>query len=134
MITDSVQQHQLVTLNGNGTPVLARLSYQAAQPYAVSLAFQAEPGRWVEWTFARDLLTAGLEGPVGEGDVRVRPEFASAEELYAVEIESPDGYALVEIHREDVERFLTATAAVVPYGEEEDHFDVDALIRELTGV
>lgn len=134
MNTDAVNQSQFVTLNGSGAPVLSRLSYVGTEPFAVNIAFRTERGRWVEWTFARDLLVTGLSEPTGLGDVRVRPDLATDEDLLILEIESPDGYALVEIERDDVERFLDAAAEVVPIGAESEHFDVDAFIDEITNV
>jgi len=100
----------------------------------VNIAFRTERGKWVEWTFARDLLVAGLTEPAGIGDVRVRPDLATEEDIVILEIESPDGYALVEVEREDVEQFLDASAQVVPFGAEGDHFDIDAFIDEITNV
>lgn len=134
MKTEAVNQSQFVTLNGSGAPVLSRLSYVANEPFAINIAFRTERGRWVEWTFARELLVQGLTEPTGIGDVRVRPDLAGDDDLLVLEIESPDGYALVEIEREDVERFLDAAAGVIPLGRESDYFDVDAFIDEITNV
>lgn len=134
MKTEAVNQSQFVTLNGSGAPVLSRLSYVANEPFAINIAFRTERGRWVEWTFARELLVQGLTEPTGIGDVRVRPDLAGDDDLLVLEIESPDGYALVEIDREDVERFLDAAAGVIPLGRESDYFDVDAFIDEITNV
>ncbi|AXB43104.1 SsgA family sporulation/cell division regulator [Amycolatopsis albispora] len=131
-MNDAVHQHQFVSLSDADAPVLSRFSYSAAEPFGVVLSFQAGDGTWVEWSFARDLLIAGLIGPVGEGDVRIRPELARDEQFLAVEFESPGGYAVVELLRVDVETFIDAAAAIVPIGAEEAFFDVDALIEELT--
>ncbi|WP_116050604.1 SsgA family sporulation/cell division regulator [Amycolatopsis palatopharyngis] len=134
MITDSVHQHQFVALSSSPAPVLSRCSYLAYEPYAVNMAFQAEKGRWVEWSFARELLVQGLTEPAGIGDVRVRPDLALDDDVLILEIESPDGYAVVEMQRDDVERFLAATIDIVPLGSEEEHFDVETLIDEITNV
>ncbi|GAA3811610.1 MULTISPECIES: SsgA family sporulation/cell division regulator [Amycolatopsis] len=134
MNTDTVTQSQFVSLNGSSAPVLSRLSYVASEPFAVNIAFRTERGRWVEWTFARELLVTGLREPSGIGDVRVRPDLSTDEGILILEIESPDGYALVEIEREDVERFLDAATELVPLGTESDRFDVDAFIDEITNV
>lgn len=133
-MNDAVHQHQFVSLSDADAPVLSRFSYSAAEPFAVVLSFQSGDGTWVEWTFARDLLIAGLVGPVGDGDVRLRPDLARDDEFLAVEFESPGGYAVVELLRADVETFIEAAAAIVPIGTEEAFFDVDALIAELTNV
>lgn len=134
MSTEAVSQNQFVTLNGSTAPVLSRLSYVATEPFAVNIAFRTDRGRWVEWTFARELLVQGLSEPAGLGDVRVRPDLTDGEDLLILEIESPDGYALVELERDDAERFLDRAAEVVPLGTESDHFDIDAFIDEITNV
>ncbi|HVW44759.1 MAG TPA: SsgA family sporulation/cell division regulator [Amycolatopsis sp.] len=132
MNDDVVEQHQFVTLNGCATPVFSRWSYVARDPYAVALSFRAQRGQWIDWVFARDLLIAGLSEPVGLGDVRVRPDLSFEEGLFVVELESPDGYAVVEMRRADVESFLEATAARVPLGAESEHLDVDGFIAAVS--
>ena len=134
MQTDAVHQSQFVLLNDSTTPVLSRLSYHADEPFAVTVAFRTERGRWVEWTFARDLLVDGLVEQAGLGDVRIRPDLVEDEALIILEIESPDGYASFELERADIERFLAASYELVPLGAEVDHFDVDTLIDEITNV
>lgn len=134
MSCDTVTRSQFVSLNGSAAPVLSRLSYVASEPFSVNIAFRTDRGQWVEWTFARDLLVTGLSQPAGIGDVRVRPDLAADETILLLEIESPDGYALVEIEREDIERFVEASAEVVPFGRESERFDIDAFIDEITNV
>ncbi|WP_410658466.1 SsgA family sporulation/cell division regulator [Amycolatopsis sp. lyj-112] len=134
MHTDAVHQSQFVLLNNSSTPVLSRLSYHADEPFAVTVAFRTERGRWVEWTFARELLAAGLTDPAGLGDVRVRPDLSDDEAMLTLEIESPDGYASFELEREDVESFLGSTFELVQLGCESEYFDVEALIEEISNV
>lgn len=132
MTKEAIHQTQFVSLDGEGTRVLSRLSYVPGQPFTVALAFRVEPGEWVEWEFARDLLVAGLHEPAGIGDVRVRPDLSLDDELLVLELESPDGYAVVELRRGDVRRFVDATLELVPQGAESALLDLDALIAELT--
>ncbi|GAB2969665.1 SsgA family sporulation/cell division regulator [Amycolatopsis acidiphila] len=134
MRTDVVEQHQFVTLNGCETPVFSRWTYIAGDPYVVNLAFRTERGRWIEWCFARDLLVEGLVEPAGLGDVRVRPDLAFSGELLVIELESPDGYAIVEMRREDVEQFVDGTREVVPLGAESELLDIDAFIAQIIEV
>ncbi|WP_410647075.1 SsgA family sporulation/cell division regulator [Amycolatopsis sp. cmx-4-54] len=134
MHTDAIHQSQFVLLNNSSTPVLSRLSFHAGEPFAVTVSFRTERGRWVEWTFARELLATGLTDPAGLGDVRVRPDLSEDEALLTLEIESPDGYASFELEREDVETFLESTYELVPLGSESEHFDVEALIEEISNV
>jgi hypothetical protein len=134
MHTDAVHQSQFVVLNESTTPVLSRLSYHAEEPFAATVAFRTERGRWIEWTFARDLLVTGMTEPSGLGDVRIRPDLSEDEEFLTLEIESPDGYASFELEREDVRTFLDASFELVPLGDESEHFDVDGLIEEISNV
>jgi hypothetical protein len=132
--TDAVHQSQFVLLNDSSTPVLSRMSFRVEEPFAVTVAFRTERGRWIEWTFARDLLVTGLTEPSGIGDVRVRPDLSEDEALLTLEIESPDGYAAFELERADVESFINSTIELVPHGAESEYFDVDALIEEISNV
>ncbi|MCT2586095.1 SsgA family sporulation/cell division regulator [Actinophytocola gossypii] len=133
MTTDAIHA-EFVALYDGATPVRSRWSYRADQPFTVTAAFQTERDRWVEWVFSRELLVAGLAAAAGMGDVRLRPESERGLNMLVVEIESPEGYAKLELDHESVSGFLAATEEAVPLGEESAHFDVDALIDELTRV
>lgn len=127
-----MDQHQYVTLNGFDMPVYSRWSYDPADPYAITLAFRAECDRWVAWSFARDLIVEGLREPAGLGDVRVRPDRKDPPEILVIELESPDGYAVVEMAYEDAAAFVTMTNEIVPHGTE--RIDIDAFIAEIIEV
>lgn len=130
---NAVHQNQFVYLSGCETPVLSRLTYTPSAPFTVALAFRVEPGEWVEWEFSRDLLITGLHAPAGIGDVRIRPDLSpSDDDVLVIELESPDGYAAVEINKGDVKAFVDATLARVPLGYESDRLDIDAVIANLT--
>lgn len=133
MTTEAVHT-ELVALYDATTPVRSRWSYRADQPFTVTAAFQTDRDRWVEWVFSRDLLIEGLEAAAGVGDVRFRPIEEPGLRMLAIEIESPEGYALLEVDLEAVADFLDATEELVAPGAEDEHFDVDALIEELTRV
>ncbi|WP_028661929.1 SsgA family sporulation/cell division regulator [Saccharomonospora saliphila] len=133
MDNNAVHQSQFVYLNGCATPVLSRLTFAASAPFTVALAFRVEPDEWVEWEFARDLLLTGLREPAGIGDIRIRPDLSDQDDdVLVIELESPDGYATVEISRQDVRLFLDASIALVPPGSESEHLDLDAVIANLT--
>jgi hypothetical protein len=133
MTTEAIHA-ELVALYDGTTPVRSRWSFRADQPFTVTAAFQTDRDRWVEWVFSRELLVEGLDGPAGVGDVRMRPEAERGLTMLVVEIESPEGYAKLELDHDGVAEFLTGTEQLVPLGEEDAHFDVDALIAELTRV
>lgn len=125
---------QLTTRYGGSVPVRSRWTYRTAEPFTIAAAFQTDNGAWVEWVFARDLLVAGLTAPAGEGDVRLHPGQDDRERVLVLEIESPDGHALLVMDHEEVRDFVAATTDLVPLGDEGDFFDVDALIEEITNV
>jgi hypothetical protein len=133
MTTEAIHA-ELVALYDGTTPVRSRWSYRADQPFMLTAAFQTDRDRWVEWVFSRELLVAGLTDATGVGDVRFRPLEERGLRMLVVEIESPEGYALLELDHEAVADFLDATEELVPLGSEGEHFDVDALIDELTRV
>ena len=124
---------RLVVPGGPSLPVLAGLRYSAGDPWAVTVAFQTggEGDGIVEWMFARQLLTEGVAGPVGEGDVRVWPDVHGAERVVNLAMASPSGSALFEIDRDDLVEFLQQTYLAVPTGHEDEVVDLDAELTKL---
>jgi hypothetical protein len=129
---------RLVVPGGPSLPVLADLRYAADDPWAVRVAFQtgAQNGDGsgdgvVEWMFARQLLTDGIAGTVGEGDIRVWPAMSGGERVINLAMASPSGSALFEIDRDALVEFLQQTYLVVPTGSEEDVIDLDAELALL---
>jgi hypothetical protein len=109
----------------------ATLHYDQRDPFAVRMTFPAPAtleGIEVCWTFARELLADGLEGPEGHGDVRVRPY---GYDRTVLEFHAPEGTAVVHIHSSDVRRFLQRTVELVPVGLEHLQVDLDHDLAEL---
>lgn len=121
----------LCTLDGSCAQVITELTYDATDPFAVTLVFRATP-RSVRWVFARSLLVSGLSDPAGDGDVHVWPALDDAgAPVVMVELCSPDGDVLVQLRTPDVAAFVDRMEAVVPEGTEAAHLDVDAVIAAL---
>ncbi|RKE19279.1 SsgA family sporulation/cell division regulator [Streptomyces sp. TLI_171] len=97
-------------------------------PAAGRLPDAAPPVPEIEWVFARQLLSAGLELPSGEGDVHIRPALGGRT---MVELRSPDGVALLQFDRIELRRFLWSTLLAVPEGQELHHLDCDAALAQL---
>jgi Streptomyces sporulation and cell division protein, SsgA len=114
---------------GTHTPVTARWTYRADEPFALTIAFATERGRWVEWIFARDLLITGLNRASGEGDLSIEP---TGNHTLLLHIHSPSGSATIELDRDDTEEFLAHTLELIPAGTESTHFDIDRLLADLT--
>lgn len=124
---------RLVVPGGPSLPVLADLRYAADDPWAVRVAFQTggEGDGIVEWMFARQLLTDGVAGAVGEGDVRVWPSMSGGDRVISLAMASPSGSALFEIDRDALVEFLQQTYVAVPTGAEEGVVDLDAELALL---
>ncbi|MEU2165057.1 SsgA family sporulation/cell division regulator [Streptomyces chengbuensis] len=123
---------QLVVSQEMSLSMCMRLRYESSDPYAVRVAFTADDSdEAVEWIIGRDLLIDGLEGPVGEGDVRIWPAGERDRGAVYIVLKPPDGAALLEATAQDIRGFLHETEALVPRGSESDHIDSDALLRHL---
>lgn len=123
---------ELIDPAGQPAAITAVLEYDpAADPFAVSARFDVAGAR-VVWTFARELLLDGLREPTGDGDVHVWPaEDDHGRALIALELNSPDGEALLQVGTDDVHRFLQQSLASVPRGLESDLLDIDDLLAQL---
>ncbi|WP_051710585.1 SsgA family sporulation/cell division regulator [Streptomyces sp. NRRL S-350] len=102
-------------------------SYRPSDPYAIDLDFSDCQADTV-WTISRDLLTAGLHTPVGEGDVHVAP-YGDTRLLIA--LAGQEGVALLAAPAEEVDRFVNATAELVPAGSEHTRIDWGGGLEEL---
>ncbi|MCX6395710.1 MAG: SsgA family sporulation/cell division regulator [Propionibacteriales bacterium] len=122
---------EFIDLEGVSTPVEAEFSYDAADPFAVSILFKVEPAA-VRWTFARDLLIDGFYQPTGDGDIHVWPCLsADGSAVVIVEFESPSGGAMVQITSRDMAAFIAQMLTLVPLETESDLLDFDAELSEI---
>ncbi|MFE2547526.1 SsgA family sporulation/cell division regulator [Streptomyces sp. NPDC059355] len=115
-------------------PLLARFSYDAADPYAVQAEFLNGPTVLARWHFDRQMLADGFHRTVGEGDVTFCPHRAAAgvEELRVALrglAGERQGDAVLFVEARALTDFLHRTYAVTGAGEE--FLDVDKLLAEL---
>lgn len=129
----SVLQLRLLVHGSAALPVQAELSYDVTDPYAVQVSFHTGggSGEVVEWTFARQLLTEGVDAPAGQGDVRAWPSLAGRESVVCLSLSSPSGKALFEVPLPELVEFLAMTYDAVATGAESQHVDVDAELSML---
>jgi Streptomyces sporulation and cell division protein, SsgA len=116
-------------------PLMASLFYSREDPYAVRIAFHVGLDEPVEWIFARDLLSMGIEDREGLGDVQVWPsagsEGGTPNSVLNLELSSPFGQAHFEAPVKEISDFLSRTYQIVPVGHESDHVDVEAELTDL---
>jgi hypothetical protein len=125
----------LTVATGNGEAELTgELRYDPSDPFAVSLAIGTDCGDPVVWTFARDLLSAGVTAPTGEGDITIEPAPVDILEERALRVTlATDCLATMLISMDRVVEFLVETYALVPTGAELDRVDLDAELAALLG-
>ena len=116
-------------------PLIARFTYSREDPYAIRIEFRVEPDKLVEWVFARDLLSMGIKGREGLGDVTIWPSadpgvFVSGRVLNIV-LTSPFGQAHFEASVMEISEFLRRTHQIVPAGRESELTDVEAELTDL---
>ncbi|MFE2111076.1 SsgA family sporulation/cell division regulator [Kitasatospora sp. NPDC059463] len=118
---------RLITGEAQGRDLDVECRYESADPFAVHLDFGAEEG--AVWVVARDLLAAGLRGPVGEGDVHIEPS-GTGEHVF-IALGGLSGVALLNAPTRPLARFLRATGRAVPVGSESGRIDWDRCISDL---
>ena len=122
---------ELIDPSGAVAPLETELTYDPADPLAVSATFGTIAGQ-VRWTFGRDLLIEGLVEPVGDGDVHVWPCLDNdGNSVVIIELCSPDGEALVQGRTHDIAGFVERMTRSVAPGAESSLIDVDAAIAAI---
>lgn len=132
-VIEQAVEARLVAAAPRMATIPARLRYDPRDPFAVTMAFPAAStleGIDVTWSFARELLTSGLTGPVGEGDVRLRPY---GYDRIVLEFHAPEGTAIIHVRAEELRRFLSRATALVAPGSEHLRLDLDHGLAELMG-
>ncbi|MFI5569279.1 SsgA family sporulation/cell division regulator [Streptomyces sp. NPDC051740] len=130
-VIEQTVEARLVAAAPRMPSIPATLHYDRDDPFAVRMTFPAPAtleGVEVCWTFARDLLAAGMEEPEGDGDVRVRPY---GYDRTVLEFHAPEGTAVVHVRSGELRQFLEATDELVPTGLEHLRLDLDHDLAEL---
>jgi hypothetical protein len=112
-------------------PLIASMCYSADDPYAIRMAFHVGGDEPVEWIFARELLSTGMHGPAGEGDVQVWPSQPDGLEVLNLALSSPFGEAHFEAPRVATAEFLNRTYDLIAPGREGEFLDLDTELDDL---
>ncbi|GAB3666227.1 SsgA family sporulation/cell division regulator [Actinocorallia lasiicapitis] len=122
---------RLVVPDRTTVPLLATLEYAADDPYAIRMAFHVGNDEPVEWIFARELLTIGIERRAGDGDVQVWPAGPDSDRTLNLALSSPFGNALFDVPLTPMADFLHKTYDIVSAGRESEFVDMDAELEHL---
>lgn len=122
---------RLVVPDRSTVPLLATLEYAADDPYAIRMSFHVGNDDPVEWIFARELLTIGIERRAGDGDVQVWPAGPENDRTLHLALSSPFGNALFDVPLTPMADFLHKTYDIVAAGRESEFVDMDAELDHL---
>jgi Streptomyces sporulation and cell division protein, SsgA len=130
-VVEQSAKARLITDAPTQKTVSVVLRYDGADPLAMRIVFPPEVSlddNEVVWTFARELVAAGLREPAGHGDVHVWP-CGRAQTVF--EFRAPEGVALVQFDNVALRRFLKSSYSVVPEGEESHNIEVEKHVGSL---
>jgi hypothetical protein len=113
-----------------GALVGAELRYAADDPYAVAVTLRDEVG--TRYEVARTLLAQAITGAAGAGDARAWPVVDEhGRSPVVLHLRRDDHEVVLELLTTELDRFLGRTLALVPFGTESEHVDVDAVVMQL---
>jgi hypothetical protein len=116
-----------------GRVTVLQISWCARDPLAVTMTLVSRPEHPAlpqgVWVATRDALRAGLETPVGDGNVRITPD--RAHEKVRLKLADGDRHSVVLLAAAPLRRFLDRTELVVPVGEEHPELELDAVLDQL---
>lgn len=116
---------------GAALPVMAELRYDSAEPYSVTMAFNAGSDPVIEWEFGRDLLASGRRRLDGFGDVQVWPDEIRGHGLVYLSFRAGRETFVVAASAIVIDEFLTATFDVVPLGKERSSLGPEGFAVQL---
>ncbi|MFF6995978.1 SsgA family sporulation/cell division regulator [Streptomyces sp. NPDC008313] len=106
------------------------LRYETCDPYAVRLTFHLPGDEPVTWAFGRELLSDGVEGACGEGDVHITPDADEESGDVLIRLQVGCDQALFRSGAAPLLAFLDRTDRLVPLGRERDLADFDLHLDE----
>lgn len=109
------------------------LRYEAGDPYAVRMTFHLPGDTPVTWTFGRELLLDGLNGPSGDGDVHIEPTGPEALGDVSIQLQVGSDRALFRAGAAPLLAFLHRTDKLVPLGQELTQGDFEDNLENTLG-
>ncbi|WP_051832406.1 SsgA family sporulation/cell division regulator [Streptomyces katrae] len=132
--TDGIEHHVLplrLEASSAPLPLLGALTYRCDRPYELALDFRGAGTQVARWVFSRDLLLDGETCATGEGDVQVWPRWQGSEPRVFLAFTNGERSCVVSARAKDVRALCRRLVALVPRGEEQRYYDLDAGLSTL---
>ncbi|MET9884419.1 SsgA family sporulation/cell division regulator [Streptomyces sp. NPDC006430] len=112
-------------------PVHGAFTYRRDRPYELVLDFQGAGMHLAHWVFSRDLLLDGETRATGEGDIQVWPRWQGGEPRVFLAFSNGDQGCVVSARAKDVRALCRRLVGLVPRGQEQRYYDLDAELSSL---
>ncbi|MEV0413390.1 SsgA family sporulation/cell division regulator [Streptomyces sp. NPDC050448] len=112
-------------------PVHGVFTYRCDRPYELALDFQGAGMHLARWVFSRDLLLDGETCATGQGDIQVWPRWHGSEPRVFLAFSNGEQSCVVSARAKDVRALGRRLVGLVPRGEEQRHYDLDAELSTL---
>ncbi|WP_406304071.1 SsgA family sporulation/cell division regulator [Streptomyces sp. NBC_00885] len=109
------------------------IRYETKDPFAVRMTFHLPGDAPVTWTFGRELLVDGINGPSGDGDVHIAPTRPGKPADVAIRLQVGCDRALFRVSAAPLVAFLDRTDKLVPLGQERTVVDFECNLDEALG-
>ncbi|MET9463202.1 SsgA family sporulation/cell division regulator [Streptomyces sp. NPDC006544] len=128
-------EHWVLPLRLEAAPVPVPLRgvfvYRADRPYEISLDFEGAGVHVARWVFSRELLLDGHVCATGEGDIQVWPRWKGTEPRVFLAFSNGRQSCVVSARAKDVRELCRRMTLMVPRGQEQRHYDLDAELSTL---
>ncbi|MGW6707116.1 SsgA family sporulation/cell division regulator [Streptomyces sp. NPDC054956] len=112
-------------------PMRGVFVYRADRPYEVSVDFEGAGLHLARWVFSRELLLDGHVCATGEGDIQVWPRWKGTEPRVFLAFSNGERSCVVSARAKDVRELCRRMTDMVPRGQEQRHYDLDAELSAL---
>ena len=109
------------------------LRYETGDPFAVRMTFHLPGDAPVTWAFGRELLLDGINGPSGDGDVRITPTGPEGLSDVVIQLQVGCDRARFRVGVAPLVAFLDRTDKLVPLGQERTFGDFEVSLEDALG-
>ncbi|RKT07027.1 sporulation and cell division protein SsgA [Streptomyces sp. 3211.6] len=131
----AITEHRVLPLRLEAAPLPVPLEgvfvYRTDRPYEVAVEFQGAGVRIARWVFSRELLIDGQTCATGEGDIQVWPRWTGTEPRVLLALSNGERGCVVSVRAKDLRGLCRRMTELVPRGQEQRHYDLDAELSAL---